>query len=45
MDQYVTGAVIKRLREGKNMTQHWALCMAAAIGAFVVTFAKGRQCK
>lgn len=23
----------------------WALCMAAAIGAFVVTFAKGRQCK
>lgn len=45
MDQYVTGAVIKRLREEKNMTQHWALCMAAAIGAFVVTFAKGRQCK
>lgn len=23
----------------------WALCMVAAIGAFVVTFAKGRQCK
>lgn len=45
MNQYVTGAVIKRLREEKNMTQHWAFCMAAAIGAFVVTFAKGRQCK